>query len=167
MKSLKTMKANPHLALLAALALGQGAIGCAFAQSAEKVPADTKQPQPTASGMTVAIDPVTKQIRPMTAEDAAALQAAKSTQPAPKLSSQKLVPTRYPNGRLSLRLPESFMESTVATKSPDGKLTFHCVSNHDLGENGLLAADAKPTVSAQPAPSPTPIPARTVRFEEK
>lgn len=166
MKPLETMKAKPHVALVVALALGQGTIGCVFAQSAEKATTDAKQPQPTASGMTVSIDPVTKQIRPMTAEDAAALQAAKSAQPAPKLSSQKLVPTRYPNGRLSLRLPESYMESTVATKSPDGKLTFRCVSNHDL-ENGLSAADAKPTVNDQPAPSPTPIPARTVRFEEK
>ncbi len=156
MKIMSPPQTKPHFALVVALALGQGAVGYANAQEAQKAAANPKPMPAAASGMTVAIDPVTKQIRPVTAEEAAALAASKKTVPAPAFSSQRLVPLRYPDGRMSVRLPESYMESVVATKSPDGKVSFRCVNNHELE-----AAVATPTDTK----AATPV--KTVRSEEK
>jgi hypothetical protein len=156
MKIMSPPQTNPHFALVVALALGQGVVGYASAQEAQKAAVNPKPMPAAASGVTVAIDPVTKQIRPLTAEEAAALAAPQKSSASPAFVSRKPVPMLYPDGHVSLKLPESSMESLVATKGQDGKVTIRSVNNRDLDAALAAPANLKPAA-----------PVQNVRSEEK
>jgi len=168
MKPFKFTGTGPRYALVAALALGQGAISCALAQTAQapaKSPATPASPPVQPQGMMVSIDPETKQLRPVTAEEAAALANPRKPKLAGVPASAPLVPLLYPGGRLSVRLPESFLETATVTKNADGKLAYGCVHGTDVTlEAAGSPAAARP--AAGPA-APTALPTSNVRLEEK
>jgi hypothetical protein len=99
------------------------------------------------SGLTVTIDPETKQIRQATPEEAQALTASV---PAPLPQA-----VRYANGMRMARLPESYMETATVRKNADGSLSFQCASEKDQ-------------VSSVPQDKlPTSATTTTARLEEK
>lgn len=108
------------------------------------------------SGSTVTIDPVTKRIRPGTPEDLGTLLAAEAARVA--VENEEITVFLYENGAKAARLPDSFMQTLVATRQPDGTIAFECASDRDRQARAELPAGA-----VVPAPTPTTIPA----LEEK
>ena len=105
------------------------------------------------SGLTVTIDPATKQIRQATPAEAQALadsQALTASVPTPLPQA-----VRFPNGMRMARLPESYMETATVRKNADGSLSFQCASEKDQ-------------VSSVPQDKlPTSATTTTARLEEK
>jgi hypothetical protein len=100
------------------------------------------------SGMTVTIDPVTKRIRPATPEELQVVLAAQAARAA--LGNDEILLFEYADGMKSARLPDSFLETAVATRRPDGKIVFECLSDRERQERAALA-----TRVTVPAAQPT------------
>ncbi len=145
---------KPSVAIVLAAVLAIGTAWWALAQTVPNAPKPTERNHPAgvpASGLTVAIDPLTKQIRPVTPEEAQALRGARS--PASALSSP--VPSPQPTvvqhvgGMKSVVLPESYMETLTATKQADGRLSFQCASENEKprGISPPPPAETRKTIS--------------------
>jgi hypothetical protein len=114
----------------ALLALGVGAVVLAD-NSAKPAPASKEVTVPVA-GVMVSVDPQTGQIRQPSPEEIKALTEGLQKQfgsPTPV----KVV--EYPNGMVSVELPDDYMQYTVLQVNPDGTRTVECVT-------GATAADA-------------------------
>lgn len=99
-----------------------------------------------ASGQRVHIDPVTKRVRPPTREEEQELAAT-----TPSLFSRdtsKLVPVFHANGMISVDLQGGFMSAAVAKVSPDGKVSYTCVSDAKAAE-AAMKAGAKQEVTSE------------------
>jgi hypothetical protein len=105
-----------------------------------------------ASGMTVTIDPTTREIRAATPEEVQSLAAPQAMRLAAPTPRPEVV--RLGNGMRMVRLPESFMETATVAKRADGTLAFNC------GRTGQ-PDDAEHT--AKPANVPT----TTTHLEEQ
>lgn len=139
--------------MLLAVVLAGGAVAWVLTQQTHTAPqlSNSSQANIAAGGMTAAIDPVTKQLRPLTAEEANALGlGAKSAQVA-AIEAQQIVVVSHPGGMKSIRLPESYMETVTVRKQADGSLSYQCASEKD-----------KPQSAARPATSTA-----TSNLEEK
>lgn len=155
MKSFRLIPKNPRSALVAAFALAQGAVGVAFAQSTQPATTPPAQPVKTAAqpaGVIVTIDPVTKKIVPSTPADVQALADAQSLTIGTPEGAPKVTLHRY--GMKSVLLPESFMETAIATLGPGGKVSFRCVHGQECLSQGLKPMT--PAAGATPSPAATP-----------
>jgi hypothetical protein len=85
-----------------------------------------KSPPPTASsdGARIFKDPVTGAIKDPDAADLQSLTGGGLLKAKSAATPKPIVST---GGLIGLRLPEDYMDSMVAVKGPDGKLTFRCV----------------------------------------
>jgi hypothetical protein len=139
----------------------------AFSQSARKtvpkkhvkknMPASAGKPAASPSqsnGVMVFIDPETHQIRPGTPEEIRALGAPaastlKTAAPAPGGTAEVAEPkiTIRPDGSTSVRLDESSMSYSVATKKPDGSLTYQCVTGSEQAKAAV--SDKKSAASTK------------------
>lgn len=150
MKQSRSVRNRPRYALVVAVVLGQGAIGCAFAQSTATSTKPAQQGTPSAvqaSGLTVTVDPKTKQIRPPTPEETKALFDAQAVKTS--VDGAGLQVYQYPNGMKAVVLPESYMETVRAAANPDGTRSFQCVSDKDAA--ATVAPKATPKVGASKA----------------
>lgn len=116
-------KATPAL-LLAGLAVS----ACLQAQAAEPQPAVG-----TENAAMVGIDAKTHQLRPLTVNEAKALQAKAAAMPRQNASRSRAPRTpeearatmrRHANGTISMRAPLSAMSNVQATRDANGNLSF-------------------------------------------
>ncbi len=133
----------PALALLIFLPV-RADEGAASAQ--QKEPAAKKAPTAAAnpaarSSLTVARDPVTGALRPLTAEEARQLIGRQ-----PLVARDPQVVT-LPDGTRMMRLGPEHASLSVARKNPDGTLTSECVHG---------TAEARAFLEAAPGPVPAP-----------
>lgn len=88
------------------------------------------------SGMRVAKDPVTGKVRALTAEEAAALDAADAVLKTSKAgrAATKAAPkeVRYPDGTVSIETDESSYVYSVATRAADGSVNMQCIQGLSL-----------------------------------
>ena len=128
-----------------------GATG-ALAQTAAK-PADAPPPAPAkTSGLTVFVDPVTRQIRQPTASEIGALvspaaSSVKAAAPSAPSTAPRII--RGPGGAVGIQLDDSAMSFMVATRKADGKLAVECVT-------GVDEAASRVAAPSQDAKAPTP-----------
>lgn len=120
---------------------GEPSLGSEHQESAGAVGLPAVAPAPAAaSGLQVAIDPATGELRAPTAAEAKALAAGMS--PMLKDAGQPVV---WPDGTVTVDLNESFMQFYVATVGADGTLTMGCVDDP-------AATDLPVAATAAPAP---------------
>ena len=88
------------------------------------------------AGMRVAIDPVTGMPRPLTAKEAAELDAlaAKSRAAVPAPAAQSF---KARGGAVGLKLDPSHMVYSVATVGADGKVRMECVTGADQAHDAV------------------------------
>lgn len=102
----------------------------------------------TAEGVRGAIDPATQKLRQPTAEEMKSLaeqsKSRKSTGTTQAVEPQIL---RGPDGAIGLRLGEDSMSYAVATKTPDGKISFDCVTGKGVADEKVKAAKEQPKVT--------------------
>lgn len=102
-------------------------------------------------GLTVAIDPVTKQIRPPTAEEFHHLGAG------PGESSLTATPTEAPqvirsaNGMLSVVLPESYLQTATINRNGDGSFSLTCGEHASNGHTATESSDGAGTTKSSHA----------------
>lgn len=161
MKLDKTALGPPRCALVGVALLGSSVLGGTIVRAQAETPTDktvpgvAARPAPVrASGLTVSIDPVTKQIRPPTPAELKSLAALQA--PARLLGPEAAIVRQYPNGVWSVRLPESFMETATVAMEADGTLSFQC---------GRRAAAVAANVTPASAPSQAGTQASVVRPE--
>jgi hypothetical protein len=94
-----------------------------------------------AASMTVARDPVTGALRPLTSEEARQLLGARSR----KVAEPQVV--TLPNGTRMMRLGPDHAVFSVARRNPDGTVTNVCV-------HGIEEAEAFTEAAPRPAPAP-------------
>jgi hypothetical protein len=145
------MHVNRHLSVLALLLFtvpsraDERAPNAPPKDSTGKTPlatATTKGITAGASSMTVARDPVTGALRPLTAEEARQLLAAR-----PLAVAEPQVVT-LPDGTRMMRLGPEHASLSVVRRNPDGTLTSACVHGTAEAKTFLEAANA-----ADPAPA--------------
>ena len=92
------------------------------AQKTTAKKAQAADKQTTQSGVVVAVDPVTRQIRPPTPEERRALgqRGARPNVPLPE--------TQGPGGAVNVELGPEFQTYTVVTRTPDGKVRMEEVN---------------------------------------
>ncbi len=95
-----------------------------------------------ALGMKAAIDPRTGQLREPTPEEMRTL----ALRPLQRLAVPKAV-YESASGTIMVELDDSYMDEAVATRGPDGKLSFECVK-------GDANAHAKVVAGSQALPAP-------------
>lgn len=112
-------------------------------QSQAAQPAQTAAPEVAGqAGIRAFIDPVTKQLRAPTPEEAAALN-----QPSREISSVTVepVPLYHRSGAVGILLGDEYMNDVVVRRNADGTLSMVCVP-HSQMEKAL----ATPAAPAQP-----------------
>jgi hypothetical protein len=107
----------------------------------EKAAATAKPTAPTGAALTVARDPVTGALRPLTAEEVRQLLGARP------LSAAEPQVVTLPDGTRMMRLGPDQASLSVARKNPDGTVTSACVHG---------AAEARAFLEAAPGPAPAP-----------
>ena len=107
----------------------------------EKAGATAKPTAPAGASLTVARDPVTGALRPLTPEEARQLLGAR-----PLVVAEPQVVT-LPDGTKMMRLGPDHASLSVARKNPDGTLTSACVHGTD---------EARAFLEAAPGPVPAP-----------
>jgi hypothetical protein len=119
-----------------------------------KAAAPAAGPSSSAAGLTVFIDPVTKQIRPPTPEEAAALAAPMATKHAEsaKVPAQPRATSR--KGLMAIPLDDSHMEYMVVTRQPDGKLHQQCVTGAQKADDALATANGGQGSKSEKGPVP-------------
>jgi hypothetical protein len=144
------MRANRCLSVLALLLFffparaDESTPGAPPKDSTVKTPpaaATSKKVATGASSLTVARDPVTGALRPLTAEEARELLGRR-----PLVALEPQVVT-LPNGTKMMHLGPDQAVYSVVRKNPDGTLTSACVHG---------AAEAEAFVGAAPRPTPAP-----------
>ncbi len=97
------------------------------------------------SGLTVFVDPVTRQIRQPTASEIGAVGAA--SQAAARVGATPASPQiiQGPGAAIGLLLDDSAMSFMVATKKPDGKLAVECVVGAGEAASHVSATRQSPT----------------------
>jgi hypothetical protein len=105
--------------------------------------ATAKEVAAGASSMTVARDPVTGALRPLTAEEAHQLLGRR-----PLAAAEPQVVT-LPDGTRMMRLGPDQASLSVVRKNPDGTLTSACA-------HGTAEAEAFMEATLRPAPAPAP-----------
>jgi hypothetical protein len=115
--------------LLGAAGAGLALCACALPAAAQQAQPDAIQSAQSADAQTVTRDATTGQLRPATAEEQAALAALKAARQArvsPKPTLQKF----HSSGASGVRLTDEFLSSSVAVRTPDGKLEMVCNEAH-------------------------------------
>ena len=104
--------------------------------ASEPVKASAEADVVPAAGMRVAIDPVTGMPRPLTAKEAAELDAlaakSRAAVPAPAMQSFKAR-----GGAVGVKLDESHMVYSVATVGADGKVRMECVTGAEHAHDAV------------------------------
>lgn len=125
-KRIKTSRTEGQQALRVGLATAAAVI--AFAATPLAQAADAK------AGMRVAKDPVTGELRALTAAEAAELDAAEATAKAAQKAGKKRAATavtqqevQYPDGTVGMALDESSHMYSVAVRRADGSVEYQCV----------------------------------------
>ncbi len=129
-------------ALILALAL---AVAASAAGMAQDKPVSGKAAAPAASGVQVAIDPATGQLRAPTPEEMRTLSA--SLEQLFRQSTEDLKPEERADGTLVLDLQGSFLNAALIQKSADGTLKLNCTSD---------IRQARALFGLAPAPRPQP-----------
>jgi hypothetical protein len=114
------------LGIGAGLALCAIVLPAAAQEAQQEVPPGAVQP---ADAQTVSRDAATGKLRAATPEEQAALQALKATRQArvaPKPTLQKF----HSTGAAGVRLNDEFLSSSVAVRTPDGKIEMICNEAH-------------------------------------
>lgn len=110
-------------------------IGCALTISlvtaAQAQEAATAAPSDTNSGMRVSVDPVTKEIRPVSAAESRALDRKSGIDASSLQRSKPVTLTSKTTGARGVRLGEEHMSSAVATRTADGKIQMECMEAGD------------------------------------
>ena len=129
--------------VLLALPAGAGETAATKEIAGGKAPTTTtaKSAATTGASMTVARDPVTGALRPLTAEEAHQLLGRR-----PLAAAEPQVVT-LPNGTRMMRLGPDQASLSVVRRNPDGTLTSACV--HGTGE-------ARTFLEAAPGTAPAP-----------
>jgi hypothetical protein len=109
--------------------------------AAKKAPAAATAKPAAGASLTVARDPVTGALRPLTAEEAHQLLGRR-----PLVTAEPQVVT-LPDGTRMMRLGPDQASLSVTRKNPDGTLTSACVHG---------AAEARAFLEAAPGPAPAP-----------
>ena len=101
-----------------------------------------------ANSMIVVKDAVTGELRAPTADEAAALSAAKagSTKSAAK-GVVALLPKRHSSGAVGVRVNDDMASYSVVTRQPDGTLAETCVQSKSEAEQ-VLQSGVQPTQQA-------------------
>jgi hypothetical protein len=125
-----------------------GLIGCALSltlvTAAQAQQAATAAPSQSEVGMRVSIDPATREIRPVTADEAATLdrqdgKAAKSAQ-----RSKPVTLTSRATGAKGVRLGEEHMSYATVTRAANGQLQMECTeSGNHAGHDHAAPATAR------------------------
>jgi len=125
-------------ALCAALAAGLASPAMADEQPVNGAPqaAEAAATDTSTAGMRVAVDPATGHVRPMTADEAKALDALASVK-ARRAAAAAPRPFKAASGATGVALDESHMVYSVATVGADGKIDMQCVTG---GEHAHDAA---------------------------
>jgi len=94
----------------------------------------SKTPAAQQGGLTVFVDPQTGQVRGGTAEELQALVAPGAQKTANGDSANEPQPFTTADGLIGMRLPESFNVNVVASRNPDGTISFSesSADNKDL-----------------------------------
>jgi hypothetical protein len=129
--SAKTMRALIPVALLSA-SIGAWAEG----------PSDLKAVLAQEEGLRVSIDPKTKAFRPLSAEDAKALEKAA---PAAAKTKPVAVQSRFPMAK-GIRLGAEQMSFATASVGADGKLTLDCMEGDEAAHKAILNGSSLHTV---------------------
>lgn len=112
-------------------------IGCALslnlATAAQAEGVQTAEAASTQAGMRVSVDPVTRQIRPVTAEESRALERLAA--PAAAAASQRAKPvvvlTSRSTGARGVKLGEEHMSFASVARGSDGQLRMQCQEGDD------------------------------------
>jgi hypothetical protein len=88
------------------------------------------------AGMRAAVDPATGRVRPVTAEEAKALNALAA---ASAKRSAARAPRSFttPSGAIGMELDSSHLVYSVATVGEDGKIQMECVTGEDLAHDAV------------------------------
>lgn len=119
-----------HLKLHTGVCLIGAAMTLGFSSGAVAQDANDVAQAETQNGMRVSIDPVTRQVRPVTAEEARALDRAapaamRSTSSKPVVLSSRVA------GARGVRLGEEHMSFATVSRTADGQLKMICVEGGD------------------------------------
>lgn len=112
-----------------------GLIGCALSltlvTAAQAQDAATAANSPTEVGMRVSIDPATRQIRPVTADESAVLdrQEGKVAKAAKAQRSQPISLISRTTGARGVRLGEEHLSFATATRTANGQLQMECTED--------------------------------------
>ena len=145
------MKVPASLALLIVAASGSTGAAAQYVwqarEAAQDVPAASEAksaqlPQGSGAGLRIFIDPVTREIRPPTAEEIQAL--ARQVTPLQVVPEPQMFTTRY--GAIGFRVDPSFDSYMVAVKRPDGALDVDCFPNAGQATKALAAGAAPASV---------------------
>jgi len=125
--------------------LGAGLFGILVlglpAQAHEETPADA-----SASNLVVVKDAVTGELRAPTADEAAALLAAKPaadrTSRSKSLAPQQRLSRRHADGSVSVRVTDADASYAVAVRQADGSLAEACVQGSENTEKALQSGPA-------------------------
>jgi hypothetical protein len=131
------------LFLAAAVAVAGAASDDAKATPQKPAAAAVKPVAPPAAaseGMRVFIDPATGKIREPEASEVQQLTPSTGLRAAP-MAAPMAVPVTGPGGAAGLILGETQMVYSVATRNPDGSISFQCVTGSD-GHSKAIAGKA-------------------------
>lgn len=98
-----------------------------------------------AAGMKVGIDPVTRQLRPLTPAESKALDtaaAAKSSTGLMRAAPASRILAVRPNGARGVVLGAEHLSHARVARQPDGRLVMDCVDAHEL-DTPVSAATTK------------------------
>ncbi len=118
-----------------------GALAQTATQPPDKGAGKTQQPAPPApNGVTVFVDPVTRQIRQPSASEIGELSSASQAARAATAPAAQPQIIQGPGGAVGILLDDSAMSFMVATKKPDGKLAMECVTGNAAAASRTNAA---------------------------
>lgn len=122
--------------------------GWAAAQIARKEVLETDGDlKVTVAGQVVSIDPTTGRLRqPTPQQRQSLLETLRKIGDPP---AEPVVVT-HPNGMLSVEVPESYEEATIARLNPDGSLSFDCVYPDGIAKALAQTPVPAPMVTAAP-----------------
>lgn len=118
--------------LLGAACAGLALCACALPAMAQQAQqAEPAQPEAAQSSdsQVVSRDATTGRLRPATAEEQAALQAAKAARQ-PRVSPKPMLQKFHASGASGMRLNDEFLSSAVAVRGPDGQIQMVCNEAH-------------------------------------
>jgi hypothetical protein len=134
--------------LLACAGAGLALCAVALPAAAQSAPDASSAPSaPTADAQTISRDPDTGQLRAPTAEEQAKLHALKNAKNL-RVSPKPMLQKYHSSGARGLRLNDEFLSSSVAVRTPDGRIETICNEAHGA------EAPATPHVHAAPALAP-------------